>query len=175
MDDMSIQMLNIDINDFTNSSYGVFVSNSAKDQEIYMAIKSLAQAAIQNQMAGLSDVVKMLSTDSTAELKILLEQAEEKRQQQEQQAQQVQQQSQQQIAQMQAQQKQQEQQLKYQMNKEDNDTKLEIARMKNQTDTDINDNGIADSIDLRKVEEDARINDRKMDIEQQKLIRKKES
>jgi hypothetical protein len=172
LDDMSVQMLNIDVDDFTNSSYGVFVSNSAKDQEIYMAIKSLAQAAIQNQMAGLSDVVKMLSTDSTAELKILLEQAEEKKQQQQQQIAQQQQQSQQQIAQMQMQQKQQEQQLKYQMNKEDNDTKLEIARMKNETDTDINNNGIADSIDLRRVEEDVRMNDRKMDIEQQKINQK---
>ena len=172
MDDMSIQMLNIEVNDFTNSSYGVFVSNSAKDQEVYMALKSLSQAAIQNQMAGLSDVVKMLTTESTAELKTLLEQAEDKQQKIQQQSAQQQQQSQQQIAQMQQQQKAQEQQLKYQMNKEDNDTKLEIARMKNQTDSDINNNGISDDIDMQRLQEDARINDRKMDIEQSKINQK---
>ena len=58
------------------------------------------------------------------------------------------------------------------MNKEDNDTKLEIARMKNQTDSDINNNGISDDIDMQRLQEDARINDRKMDIEQSKINQK---
>ena len=73
LDDMSIEMLSIDPDDFIDSSYGIFVSDSSRDQELFLTIKQLAHAALQNQTAELSDVIKMFSTNSTAELKVILE------------------------------------------------------------------------------------------------------
>ena len=46
-DDMQRTFLNVEANDFTNSSYGVFVSNSAKDDKALETLKSLAQSALQ--------------------------------------------------------------------------------------------------------------------------------
>jgi len=98
-DDMTISMFQVDPEQFSNTSYGVFVSDSARDQELFMILRQLTQAALQNQMTELSDVIKMFSTNSTAELRNMLEVAEDKRREREQQMQQQQLDSQEKVAQ----------------------------------------------------------------------------
>tara|TARA_Y100001938_G_scaffold141522_1_gene211433 strand:- start:14995 stop:17418 length:2424 start_codon:yes stop_codon:yes gene_type:complete len=153
LDDMSISMLSVDTDNFANASYGVFVADSAKDQELFLTLKQLAHAAVQNQRAELSDLIKVLSTESSAEIKSLLESAEEKRVRQEQEMQQQQMQQQQQIAQMQEQTKQQEMQFdKYKVDT-DNDTKLKIAEMNLMGKIDQNGNGIPDILEAEKIKQ----------------------
>ena len=81
LDDMSISTLILD-EKFSEASYGIFISDSARDNETLEILKQLTHAALQNQQADLSDVVKMLTTDSPEEIKVLLEAAEEKKREQ---------------------------------------------------------------------------------------------
>ena len=178
LDDMSIEMLSIDPEDFIDSSYGIFVSDSARDQELFLSIKQLAHAALQNQQADLSDVIKMFSTNSTAELKVILEKAEDKRKQEQAQQQQEQLQQQQQMAAEVEKTKRQEIEMdKYKID-QDNETKIEVAEInsfKGQMDQDINDNGIPDQLEIAKLKEQARATDKKLAVENRKLdVKEKE-
>ena len=190
LDDMTMQMLTIDPVELPNSSFGVFVSDSAKDQELFLTMRQLAHAALQNQQAELSDVIKMFSTDSVSEVKTLLESAEKQRRDREMQQQQQQQQSQ--AQQMQAQQQAQVQietqkaelekaKLELEKYKTDanNETKLAVAEInsfKNQMDQDINDNGVPDQLEIEKLKievvnqgKKAEIENRKLDIKEKEL------
>ena len=190
LDDMTIQMLTIDPVELPNSSFGVFVSDSAKDQELFLTLRQLSHAALQNQQAELSDVIKMFSTDSVSEIKTLLESSEKQRRDREaQQQQQVQQsQAQQQQAQQQAQmqietQKAELEKAKLELEKyktdANNETKLAVAEInsfKNQMDQDINDNGVPDQLEIEKLKievvnqgKKAEIENRKLDIKEKEL------
>ena len=169
---MSVSMLSIDPDLFTNSSYGIFVSDSGKDQETFMVLRQLAQAALQNQRAELSDVIKMFSTNSTSELKTILEKAESQRKAEEQQMQQMQQESQERIAQAQQEQEQEKMMLDKYKTDEDNATKLEIARMKEvgqQRALDLNRNKIPDIMEVEKFRQEAENKRDKIELEKEKL------
>lgn len=92
LDDMSTVFFAVDGNEFINSEYGVFVSNAAKDQEALQTVKTMLQAAIQNDKADLSTVVDVINSDSIADVRAKLIKSEETRAQRAQE--QVQQQSQ---------------------------------------------------------------------------------
>jgi len=177
LDDMSIEMLSVDSDAFVNSSYGIFVSNSSKDQELFMTLRQLAHAALQNQTAELSDVIKMFSTNSTAELKTILEKSEAKKQQQVQQQQQQQLESQKEIAAQQEETKRMEIEMdKYKVD-EDNKTKVAVAEInsfRNQMDQDINNNRIPDQLEIARLKDEAQRTDAKLDIERDKVNVKKE-
>jgi hypothetical protein len=89
LDDMSVQMLQIDQHLLDASSYGVFVSNSAKSEEVRQAMIQLAQTAMQNQKADLVDIAIIFESNSVQEaleqLKIAREQADQREQAMEQQ------------------------------------------------------------------------------------------
>ena len=183
MDDMTTKLITIDPPELANSSFGVFVSDSAKDQELFMTMKQLAHAALQNQQAELSDVIKMLSTDSSSEIKVILEKAEEERRQREQEMQQQQQQAQQQQAQAQQQAQMQIAQEKAAIEKQkieidkykidrDNETKLKVAEInsfRNQMDQDSNNNGVPDQLEIEKLKAKVENDDKKLDLENRKL------
>ena len=169
---MTTQMLTVDPPDLVESNFGIFVSDSAKDQEIYMTMKQLAHAALQNQQAELSDVIKMLTTESTSEIKVLLEKSEESKRQREMEMQQQQQQAQ--MQQTQAQQQIEAQKLEMERYKidQDNATKIAVAEInsfKNQMDQDSNDNGIPDQLEIEKLKIAVEQNKQKASIENRKL------
>ena len=172
---MSIAMFTIDPDKFTNSSYGIFVSDSARDQELFDYLKTLSHAALQNQQTELSDVIKMFSTNSTAEMKTILEQSEDKRKQQTEQAAAQERESKERIEQSKLVDKQADRDLdKYKVD-QDNATKLAIAEInafEKGLDRDVNDNGIRDDIDIAKLREQVRMNERKSNIEERKLDQK---
>ena len=163
--------------DLVESSFGIFVSDSSKDQELFLMMRQLAHAALQNQQAELSDVVKMFSSESTSEIRTLLEKAEDKRNQQ--QAQQAQQAQEAQMAQVQATQQIEAQKLeldKYKID-EDNATKIAVAEInsfRNQMDQDSNDNGIPDQLEIEKLKLQAEQVTQKNEIENRKLDIKEE-
>lgn len=79
LDDMSMHMLTIDKDLLANSRYGLYVANSAKAADAKRAVESLAQAALQNQRADLTDIIKVIKADSINEAEELLEAAQSKK------------------------------------------------------------------------------------------------
>jgi hypothetical protein len=97
LDDMTTKMLSIDTHLLEQSTYGIFVSNSAKSEEARQAIINLSQAALQNQQATLTDIAKIINSSSVAEAIELLEVAQKQQQEQMQQMQAQKQQADQQL------------------------------------------------------------------------------
>lgn len=78
IDDFSTKLLTLDKELLDNSSYGLFVSNSSQAFEAKQAIQQLSQAAMQNQKAELSDVIRVIRSQSVQEAEELLVVAEER-------------------------------------------------------------------------------------------------
>jgi len=77
-DDLGTVFFDFDGAEFTNDQFGVFVSDSIKDQQVLEAVKQLAQAALQNDKTELSSVIDVMTSNSTAEVKNKLKEAEAK-------------------------------------------------------------------------------------------------
>ena len=99
LDDLSKQIIDLDMGLLDNSTIGLFVENSAQAEETKDTIRQLAHAAMQTQSAGLSDIITVIRQQSIPEMEETLKVAEDKRMQQAQAQQQQQLQVQQQMAQ----------------------------------------------------------------------------
>lgn len=76
LDDLSSKLLEIDTELLDNSTLGIFVSNSSKAWDAKQAVQQLSQAAMQNNKAELSDVIKVIRAESVQEAEELLAVAE---------------------------------------------------------------------------------------------------
>ncbi len=83
LDDMTRRMVEMDYELLENSSYGLFVSNSMKSHEALEMVQQLSHAALQNQTAELSDVLKIMKSNSVQEAEELLTVAEADRKERE--------------------------------------------------------------------------------------------
>lgn len=79
LDDMSRKIINLDMGLLDNSTLGLFISNSAKAQDILDTLKQLSHAAMQNQKIELSDVSAVLRQEGVVEVEETLKVAEETR------------------------------------------------------------------------------------------------
>ncbi len=127
--DNSLQIMNIEGDEFADADYGLLVDNSQGMQELAQKLEMLAQAALQNQTLDFSTIMQLYGSSSLAEKQRLVEKSEQAIQQRQAQAQQQQLESQQQIAQQQLQQVQLELEQKEQANIRDNETKILIAQL----------------------------------------------
>ena len=84
MDDMSQEMLQMDVNLLNESTLGLFMEDSSMSEEIKQTIQQLAHAAMQNQKIELSDVLKVIKQDSIQEAEEALLVSEELRSKREQ-------------------------------------------------------------------------------------------
>jgi hypothetical protein len=84
LDDMSMEMLQMDINLLDESTLGLFMEDSSMSEEIKQTIQQLAHAAMQNQKIELSDVLKVIKQDSIQEAEEALLVSEELRSEREQ-------------------------------------------------------------------------------------------
>lgn len=141
--DTSQKLMEFDGDEFAENDYGIVVDASSDVVNLDQKLDQLAQAALQNQMASLSDIMKMwTSTNSLAEKIRLMQNAENKRNQQAQQVQQAEMQQAQQAAQNQMMIEQAKLEQQAAMNTEDNDTRILVAqiqaesRMNNETEPD---------------------------------------
>lgn len=91
LDDMSQEMLQMDVNLLNESTLGLFMEDSSMSEEIKQTIQQLAHAAMQNQKIELSDVLKVIKQDSIQEAEEALLVSEELRAEREQAQQQSQQ------------------------------------------------------------------------------------
>lgn len=167
LDDGTIQMLNSEMEDFTESSYGLLVGATSKAIELENAIKQYAQAFIQNG-GNMSTIMDIYFAPSIMDMRRKLEIAEEEIHQRNSEA--SQQQAEQAQAQLQADQafKQQELQLKDLLNQRDNETKLKIAGMGSETGETTTGDEPSD-LDIEKHETDTNLKQQKLDLERQKM------
>lgn len=132
LSDGSMQITEIDGDQFAEADYGLIVDNTNGTQELQQKLDSLAQAALQNQALSFSTIMKLYTSVSSIEKQRLVQKDEQEMLARQQQMQQQQIQAQQEQAQMAAQQKEAEMQLQDQMNQRDNETKLIIAQLQAQ-------------------------------------------
>jgi hypothetical protein len=64
--------------EFANHNYGIFVSNSAKEDQIIEQLRNIAMQAVQSGTATLSEVAKVLKSESIVEAEKLLEEIDER-------------------------------------------------------------------------------------------------
>jgi hypothetical protein len=79
LDDMSTEILKLDINLLELSTLGLFVENSAMAEKAKQTVEQLAHAAMQNQTIELSDVIAVIKQDSVQEAEEALKAAEQVR------------------------------------------------------------------------------------------------
>lgn len=83
LDDMSLATIMFDANNLEvleNNTIGIFISNDSKAFRTKQTIEDyLAHAAIQNDKADLSDIIKIIRSDSVQEAEELLEESEQRK------------------------------------------------------------------------------------------------
>jgi len=179
-DDLSEVLVHIDGDDFVGADYGVFVSNSSKDQLALQEMKGLLQAALQADKIMLSDAINVLNTTSISDMKgKLLKSEQDMLQRQQQQSQQQQQMQEQQIA---AQQQANQEKLSFEREKldredynreQDRQTNIHVAEIKSLSfsqDQDRNKNGISDVTEAaEKALAQRAVQEKKLQLEEKKL------
>ena len=176
LSDSSMQIVNIEGDEFAEADYGLVVDNSEGLQKLQSQLETLAQAALQNQTLSFSTIMKIYGSSSLAEKQRMVENDERKMREMAQQQQQQELQAQQQQAQMQQQTEMQKMQQEDMLNQRDNETKILVAQINAQSklqdsEVDIND-GIKEPMSeeaAAKLREQIREFDAKMILEREKL------
>lgn len=180
LDDMSRKMISMDYDLLDNSTYGIFVSNSMKSHEALQTVQQLSHAALQNQRVELSDVIKVMRSESIQEAEELLQTAESERKEQEQQMEQ---------AKLQAQQASEEKSRQFRREEMDHDlekitlqeglkTEREIDKqlilsMGFNEDKDLDKDGVPDVLEVAKFGVEADIKRQQLSLEKEKLAHQK--
>lgn len=84
LDDMSIALIKMDYDLLFETTINLFTSDTARANQAMEAVKQLSHAALQNQSAELSDIIKIMRSESVQEAEELLAVAEQNRQEREQ-------------------------------------------------------------------------------------------
>lgn len=179
LSDGSKATMEFDGDEFAECDYGLVVDNSNGMQELNQKLETLAQAGIQNGMS-FSTIMNLFTSDSLADKRRIIESDERRRREEVQQQQEREYQLQQQQMQINQQIAQQQQQMQYQMHKEKLETEIITAQINSRAEelrmSIMNhDNAEANTIEREKIAENARqfdaklkIDNKKLDIEQQK-------
>lgn len=188
LSDMSRVFIDLEEGMFDDTEFGVFITNSSKDIKALETMRMAAQNAMQSGSMKIETFAKMMQTDSLAEITRALESSEEQTQNR-----QAQMEEQNRQAQLQAAQIAQQTELEKQAREDgrtdrNNATKIEVARIQAQArllDTDLNNNGVKDSIDrekyitennrkMQEMENKRELENRKLDMKERELQLKKE-
>lgn len=168
-DDRTRKMFEIEEDNFKLSDYGVFVSNSSKDNKILQQFKDMAQIALQQQQITLSDWFNAMQSNSSAEIKSILIEAEKAKQQQASQMQQEQSQQMQQIEQQKAQAELAKEQAKAQAQAEleqaKMQTQLQLEQFKSDTAIKLQELKHQQAIEIEQIRAEAEITARREDID----------
>jgi hypothetical protein len=180
LDDMSRKMISMDYDLLDNSTYGIFVSNSMKSDEALQMVQQLSHAALQNQKIELSDVIKIMRSESIQEAEELLKVAEKERIEREQAMQQQQFQAQAESEEKQRQFRREE--WDFEMKKMEREEELKTERelqkqailsMGFNEDKDLDKDGTPDVLEIYKAGVDANIKQAKLDLDKAKLEQQK--
>ena len=192
-DDLTTVMFDVEGEEFNESEYGLFVSNTQGDHELLSSLKQLAHAGIQNDKISFSQLMNIYMSDSISAIRRKIEGAEEEKEQQRQKEIEQQQQMEQQKIEQQKQMQQEALQIatadredkqahEVEITTMDNDTKVEIALINaesKQMDRDANNNGIRDDIDMQKlqqnaqkIQQDFQFKQREQQLKEKELVQK---
>jgi hypothetical protein len=80
--DLLTEIIEMDGGIFADSDFDIFVMNSIKENKIFATIEALATTAMQQQSITMTEFVKALKSESSAEMEAVLGKAEERKQQQ---------------------------------------------------------------------------------------------
>lgn len=153
-DDLSTIIFELDGTTFSDADYGVFLTDSLKDQDALNTMKQYIQAALQNDKIEFSNIIDVYNSDSLADLKNKLKKGEEQR------ARQLQQIEEQKIEAIKEQTQVQKHiedrkfELKQYEIDQNNSTKLAVAEMQTyfqQSDQDADNNGVPDMLEIEKL------------------------
>lgn len=171
LDDLSVDTLELTPDALTNADLGVFIGNSQKEEQVFKALQDMAMSLANAGKVKMTDLIKMIRTDSIEQLERDLKVSEEVA------AQEMQQQNQ-----VQAQIADAANKLKWDMQTRELENKLEIAQIdsfKFLQDQDSDDNSVPDQLEVAKFihqvkESDANIalQKEKLEIERKKAIQK---
>lgn len=147
-------MLNVDQDALNDVDFGVFVSNSSKDQFIKDQLVQLAHAAMQNDKVTLHEIVKIFKSNSISEIEDILEDSENRSNQLKQQEIEQQQQHEKDLQEMVNQSAFDERMFKAEQNNLDRMNKLDVAKvsaLSYNENKDLNDNKIPDILEFEKL------------------------
>ena len=153
LDDQTIQVLNLDADEFCEPDYGIVLSSSSKTNELEQMIKQNAQAFLQNG-GNLSTLMDIYFSPSLMDMRRKLEKAEELIHQRNSEA--SQQQAKQAQAQLQAQVEMENRKLELEeaKNIRDNDTKIYIKQLElsmQPEEEEVSEDGIVNPLDVEKL------------------------
>lgn len=150
LDDQSIEILNIDSEEFCENDYGLLVSTNSKTQELEQMIKQNAQAFLQNG-GNLSTIMDIYFSSSLMDMRRKLENAEEQLHQRQsesaQQANEIQRQANEDSIKL----EQQKLELEDIISQRENNTKIYIAELNSNLDKETDQDGIINPIDIEKL------------------------
>ena len=169
LDDLSLSTLEID-QDISEADLGVFVIDSSKEQATFDTIRNNVLALLQNDKMNYSTFIKTLKTDSLEELESYVIEAENR------------------FAEMQKQNMEAQMNQEAQLQKAQQDFELlkldkeiegkvlveEIKAIASSQDSDVDNNGIPDPLEVEKFKADLALKNRKLDLEERKLNQDKE-
>jgi len=158
LDDMGIELLDIEENDFDDSEFNVFMSHATKDNEIFNQAKELMKLALQSDKADLSSMVEALINNSPRDMLHSIQRGEEAKharekaiQDQQGQIEQSKIKAQQDMVARQEDSKQKDRDLKQYEVDSINETKIQVAEIgvyARQQELDQNNNGIPDPLEI---------------------------
>ena len=182
LDDFSREIIRMDKGMLSLSKFGLFVANSMDAIKVKEAINNLGLTAMQNQTLDLSDVVKIMKTDSITEAEEQLEVAEDRKRKQENEMEQQRMAHDKELQQMmeEAKDKDHERAKELIVLKEGEKRKTEIHK---QTilalgfaeDKDVNNNQIPDVLEVAKHGLDVNLKGRKQDLDEAKFEQQKKT
>lgn len=181
LDDLSIETLTLDETLLDSSVFGLFTVNSIKASQALEAIKQLSHAAMQNQRAELSDIIKIYKANTIQEAEELLIVAEQTRAEREQamereklQAQKESEERQREFLREQHEMDKEKINLEYDRKKDLEITKQLILSMGFNEDKDLDKDGVPDVLEVAKHELNTHIKMREQDLKELKLQYEKE-
>mgnify|MGYP003647631415 CR=1 FL=1 len=77
LDDVQRIMMNIDMDEVSMSSYGLFITNSGKENKIFNKVDQLSDIMMQQEKMKASDMIKALRANSVSEIASILEKGEQ--------------------------------------------------------------------------------------------------
>lgn len=180
LDDFSQRIIQMDYDLLDNSSYGVFVSNSMKSDEALQMVRQLAHAAMQNQAIEMSDIMKVMRSESITEAENLLKKSEKERREFAQQQQEAEQQAQKELQQSQQEFEKEKMYMEHQFRMEEIEKKGELELQKQtilsigfNEDKDLDKDGTPDVLEVAKFGVDAEIKQRNIELQEAKLEQQK--
>lgn len=79
LDDMSIEVLNVEGEEFVDADYGVVITSDKYSKQFRQSLLENSQAALQNQLIKYSDLFTIYSSSSLVEMRKTIEASEDKR------------------------------------------------------------------------------------------------